>query len=142
MVSGMSANEMSVRSAVTPAATQTAPAQAAQPTAAPTKVEAAEKPAISAQEIGEAAASRKAGSINQLDETSQQLQAAIDTLNAAVKKTPTALSFSRDDSSKRFIVEVTDTNTGEVIRNLPGDAVLRMSRQLDSLKGVLFDDVF
>jgi flagellar protein FlaG len=138
----MSANEMSVRSAVTPAATQTAPAQAAQPTAAPTKVEAAEKPAISAQEIGEAAASRKAGSINQLDETSQQLQAAIDTLNAAVKKTPTALSFSRDDSSKRFIVEVTDTNTGEVIRNLPGDAVLRMSRQLDSLKGVLFDDVF
>jgi flagellar protein FlaG len=101
-----------------------------------------EKPAISAQEIGEAAASRKAGSINQLDETSQQLQAAIDTLNAAVKKTPTALSFSRDDSSKRFIVEVTDTNTGEVIRNLPGDAVLRMSRQLDSLKGVLFDDVF
>jgi flagellar protein FlaG len=80
--------------------------------------------------------------LNQLDETSQQLQAAIDTLNAAVKKTPTALSFSRDDSSKRFIVEVTDTNTGEVIRNLPGDAVLRMSRQLDSLKGVLFDDVF
>jgi flagellar protein FlaG len=142
MVSGMSANEMSVRSAVTPAVTQTAPPQAAQPTAAPTKVEAAEKPAISAQEIGEAAASRKAGSINQLDETSQQLQAAIDTLNAAVKKTPTALSFSRDDSSKRFIVEVTDTNTGEVIRNLPGDAVLRMSRQLDSLKGVLFDDVF
>jgi flagellar protein FlaG len=142
MVSGMSANEMSVRSAVTPAVTQTAPPQAAQPTAAPTKVEAVKKPAISAQEIGEAAASRKAGSINQLDETSQQLQAAIDTLNAAVKKTPTALSFSRDDSSKRFIVEVTDTNTGEVIRNLPGDAVLRMSRQLDSLKGVLFDDVF
>ena len=138
----MSANEMSVRSAVTPAVTQTAPQQAAQPSVAPTKVAAVEKPAISAQEIGEAAASRKAGSINQLDETSQQLQAAIDTLNAAVKKTPTALSFSRDDSSKRFIVEVTDTNTGEVIRNLPGDAVLRMSRQLDSLKGVLFDDVF
>jgi flagellar protein FlaG len=142
MVSGMSANEMSVRSAVTPAVTQTAPPQAAQRPVAPTKVEVVEKPKITAQEIGEQAASRKAGSINQLDETSQRLQAAIDTLNAAVKKTPTALSFSRDDSSKRFVVQVTDTNTGEIIRNLPGDAVLRMSRQLDSMKGIIFDELF
>ena len=138
----MSANEMSVRSAVTPAVTQTAPPQAAQPSVAPAKVEVVEKPKITAQEIGEQAASRKAGSINQLDETSQRLQAAIDTLNAAVKKTPTALSFSRDDSSKRFVVQVTDTNTGEIIRNLPGDAVLRMSRQLDSMKGIIFDELF
>ena len=142
MVSGMSANEMSVSSAVTPAVTQTAPSQAAQRPVAPTKVEVVEKPKITAQEIGEQAASRKAGSINQLDETSQRLQAAIDTLNAAVKKTPTALSFSRDDSSKRFVVQVTDTNTGEIIRNLPGDAVLRMSRQLDSMKGIIFDELF
>lgn len=142
MVSGMSANEMSVSSAVTPAVTQTAPPQAAQPSVAPAKVEVVEKPKITAQEIGAQAASRKAGSINQLDETSQQLQAAIDTLNAAVKKTPTALSFSRDDSSKRFVVQVTDTNTGEIIRNLPGDAVLRMSRQLDSMKGIIFDELF
>ena len=142
MVSGMSANEMSVRSAVTPAVTQTAPSQAAQRPVAPTKVEVVEKPKITAQEIGEQAASRKAGSINKLDETSQRLQAAIDTLNAAVKKTPTALSFSRDDSSKRFVVQVTDTNTGEIIRNLPGDAVLRMSRQLDSMKGIIFDELF
>ena len=142
MVSGMSANEMSVRSAVTPVVTETAPPQAAQPSVAPAKVEVVEKPKITAQEIGAQAASRKAGSINQLDETSQQLQAAIDTLNAAVKKTPTALSFSRDDSSKRFVVQVTDTNTGEIIRNLPGDAVLRMSRQLDSMKGIIFDELF
>ena len=142
MVSGMSANEMSVSSAVTPAVTQTAPSQAAQRPVAPTKVEVVEKPKITAQEIGAQAASRKAGSINQLDETSQRLQAAIDTLNAAVKKTPTALSFSRDDSSKRFVVQVTDTNTGEIIRNLPGDAVLRMSRQLDSMKGIIFDELF
>jgi len=142
MVSGMSANEMSVSSAVTPAVTQTAPPQAAQPSVAPAKVEVVEKPKITAQEIGEQAASRKAGSINKLDETSQRLQAAIDTLNAAVKKTPTALSFSRDDSSKRFVVQVTDTNTGEIIRNLPGDAVLRMSRQLDSMKGIIFDELF
>lgn len=139
----MSANEMSIRSAITPAVTQTAPPpQAAQPKAAPAKVEVVEKPKITAQEISQQAASRKAGSLDQLDETSQKLQAAIDTLNAAVKKTPTALSFSRDDSSNRFVVQVTDTNTGDIIRSLPGDAVLRMSRQLDAMKGVIFDELF
>lgn len=139
----MSANELSIRSAVTPAVTQTAsPPQDAQAKAAPAKVAVVEKPKITAQEISQQAASVKAGSMNHLDETMLQLQEAIATLNAAVKKTPTALSFSRDDSSKRFVVQVTDTNTGEVIRNLPGDAVLRMSRQLDSMKGVIFDELF
>jgi flagellar protein FlaG len=39
-------------------------------------------------------------------------------------------------------VQVTDTQTGEVIRKLPGDAVLAMAKQIESLKGVLFDDMF
>ena len=107
------------------------------------KVEAEVKaPRISASEIGLEAASRKDAAASQLNDMNKQLQAAIETLNAAVKKVPTALNFSHDESSNRFVVQVTDINTGEIIRSLPGDAVLRMSRQLDSLKGVLFDDVF
>ena len=97
---------------------------------------------ITAQELGQQAASTKGESVSQLNEMSERLRDAIETLNAAVKNSPTALSFSRDESSKRFVVTVTDTNTGEVVRNLPGDAVLRMSRQLDSLKGVIFDELF
>ena len=139
----MSVNDMSVRNAVTLGVPQTAHLpQGAAAEVAPSKVEMVDKPAITAQEAGEQAATRKAGSMDQLNENSQELQAAIDTLNTAVKKTPTALSFSRDDSSKRFIVQVTDTDTGEVIRSLPGDAVLRMSRQLDAMKGIIFDELF
>ena len=33
-------------------------------------------------------------------------------------------------------------NTGELIRKLPGDAVLRIARQLESMKGVVFDQKF
>lgn len=118
-------------------------APVAQTPAAPTKVEAVAKaPQISAEELGIEAASTKDATTSQLNVMNERLQVAIETLNAAVKKVPTALSFSRDESSNRFVVQVTDTDTGEVIRSLPGDAVLRMSRQLDSLKGVLFDDVF
>ena len=139
----MSENELSIRSVPAPVVRQTAPPpQEAQAKVAPVKVAVVEQPKITAQEMSQQAASVKAGSMNQLDQTMLQLQEAIATLNAAVKKTPTALSFSRDDSSKRFVVQVTDTNTGEIIRNLPGDAVLRMSRQLDSMKGVIFDELF
>ena len=118
-------------------------APVAQTPAAPAKVEAVAKaPQISAEELGIEAASTKDATTSQLNVMNERLQVAIETLNAAVKKAPTALSFSRDESSNRFVVQVTDTDTGEIIRSLPGDAVLRMSRQLDSLKGVLFDDVF
>ena len=139
----MSANEMIIRSAMPAVASQPAPpAPAAEPSVAASKVEMPKEPKITAQELGQQAASRKGESVSQLNEMIERLNDALEALNAAVKNTPTALSFSRDESSKRFVVQVTDTNTGEVVRNLPGDAVLRMSRQLDSLKGVIFDEIF
>jgi len=63
-------------------------------------------------------------------------------LNSSVKKVPTSLEFSIDEASNRFVVQVTDAATGEIIRNVPGDAILRMAKQLESLKGILFDDKF
>ena len=109
------------------------------PAEAQVKVEATK---TTAQDMSKELASRKGESISQISDNAAKIHEAMETLNAAVKKVPTALHFSRDDSSRRFVVQVTDTNTGEVIRTLPGDAVLRMSKQLDSLKGVLFDEVF
>ena len=109
------------------------------PAEAQVKVEAAK---TTAQDMSKELASRKGESISQISDNAAKIHEAMEALNAAVKKVPTALHFSRDDSSRRFVVQVTDTNTGEVIRKLPGEAVLRMSQQLDSLKGVLFDEVF
>lgn len=63
-------------------------------------------------------------------------------INKALEKIPTTLAFQVDDSSNRFIVNVADISTGELIRQIPGDAVLRVARQLESLKGIIFDDKF
>jgi len=46
-----------------------------------------------------------------------------------------------DGASKRFVVQVTDSSTGEVILKFPGDAVLRVAQNIESMKGVLFDEV-
>ena len=117
-------------------------APAVEANSAPAKSDPLPTQVIPAQEISAEAASRKDHTLDILSDLNQQLDEAIETLNAAVKESPTALSFSRDDSSNRFVVQVTDTETGEVIRNLPGEAVLRVARQLESLKGVLFDELF
>lgn len=99
-------------------------------------------PKITIQDVGRIAAEHKTEMMNQISINVKELHEAIDTLNAAVKKAPTSLHFSVDEASKRYVVQVTDTQTGEIIRNVPGDAILRMAKQLESLKGILFDDRF
>ena len=104
--------------------------------------EAPAPPKISAQDFGRVSAEHKTELMEQISVNLEKLGAAVKVLNEAVAKVPTSLNFSIDESSKRFVVQVTDTETGEVIRKLPGDAILRMAKQLETLKGVLFDDVF
>ena len=99
-------------------------------------------PKISIQEFSRVSAVHKTELMDQISSNLEKLDAAIEALNIAVQNVPTNLNFSVDKASKRFVVQVTDTQTGEVIRKLPGDAVLAMAKQIESLKGVLFDDMF
>ncbi|MGX4676735.1 flagellar protein FlaG [SAR92 clade bacterium H246] len=137
----MSGNEISINvgAQVTP---QPSAAHAAKAGNAQNITPVKPEPSISAEDVGRAAAARKGESIQQINEAIEHLDDAIEALNAAVKKVPTSLHFSIDDASNRFVVQVTDTNTGEIIRKVPGDAILRIARQIESLKGVLFDDKF
>ena len=123
------------------------PAPVIQPKAAPVghKVSAPSKsadPKDSAAAMSKVADQRKSDSINEITEMASEIREAIAAINEAVKKVPTSLDFSVDEASKRFVVQVTDKNTGELIRKLPGDAVLRIARQLESMKGIVFDQKF
>jgi flagellar protein FlaG len=129
----MAANEISVGNNVPPPAT-TSSSQAKSPSPA--------VPKVTVEEVSKVADNKKSQSVNELAENAAEIREAISEINKAVKKVPTSLDFSVDEASKRFVVQVTDTNTGEVIRKLPGDAVLRIARQLESMKGVVFDQKF
>ena len=137
----MSGNEISINvgAQVTP---QPSAAHAAKAGNAQNITPVKPEPSISAEDVGRAAAARKDESMQQINEAIEHLDDAIEALNAAVRKVPTSLHFSIDDASNRFVVQVTDTNTGEIIRKVPGDAILRIAKQIESLKGVLFDDKF
>ena len=132
MVKTMAINEITPKIPASPDAMQRAPKISEPPKA----------PRISIAEVSQASAESKSQVMDQISINVEDLHEAIEILNSSVKKVPTSLEFSIDEASNRFVVQVTDAATGEIIRNVPGDAILRMAKQLESLKGILFDDKF
>lgn len=51
-----------------------------------------------------------------------------------------SLKITYAEDADRFVVSVVDSETQEVIRQIPPEALLEARRQLDELRGLLFDD--
>tara|TARA_B110001450_G_scaffold212580_1_gene204618 strand:+ start:206 stop:598 length:393 start_codon:yes stop_codon:yes gene_type:complete len=99
-------------------------------------------PTIAPEQLINNADNVKAATVNELTANHADFKKAVVEINRALEKIPTTLAFQVDESSNRFIVNVADISTGELIRQIPGDAVLRIARQLESLKGIIFDDKY
>ena len=69
----------------------------------------------------------------------QELDDAITVLNESLAKTPTKAMISRDETLNRFVVKIADKQSGEIVREIPSEALLKFARQLKELKGILFD---
>jgi len=99
-------------------------------------------PKIAPERLQSQADHTKEATLIELNKNHADFKEAVVEINKALEKIPTTLAFQVDESSKRFVVNVADISTGELIRQIPGDAVLRIARQLESLKGILFDDKY
>jgi flagellar protein FlaG len=69
----------------------------------------------------------------------ENLQSAIEHLNKQLASSGRNLGFSMDEVMNRPIVTVRSTQTGEVIRQIPSEAVIKVAHTLDALKGLLHD---
>ena len=59
-------------------------------------------------------------------------------LNETMRDGGRNLNFAIDSSTAgSFVVVVKNTDTGEVIRKIPNDAVIRIAHSIDALKGML-----
>ena len=70
-----------------------------------------------------------------------ELTGALDQLNGYLEETHRGLRFSIDDDSGRTIVRVLDTETDEVIRQIPSEEMLAVIRHFIEVTGNLFDAV-
>lgn len=66
------------------------------------------------------------------------LDVAVEEISEFVQSQRRNLDFTFNDEANRSIVKVTDTDTGEVIRQIPSEEVLALSQRI---KGLQSDDV-
>ncbi len=51
-----------------------------------------------------------------------------------------SLEIRFEEEDRRFVVRILDGESGEVVREIPPEALLEANRQLADLRGLLFDD--
>jgi len=80
------------------------------------------------------------------DITNEEVESAVTEINQFVQFKNRELNFSFDDSSKRSVIKVTDSESGDVIRQIPSEDVLKLSERIKELQsdlgaavGVLFN---
>lgn len=96
-------------------------------------------PDIAITELASKAAVGRQESLNSINEVTEELRDAINTLNAALEKTKTRAIITRDEEINRFIVRIADQESGEIVREIPSEAILKFARNLQELKGLIFD---
>ncbi|HRQ59072.1 MAG TPA: flagellar protein FlaG, partial [Azoarcus taiwanensis] len=67
----------------------------------------------------------------------ETLQSALTDVKAALSVVTSDLRFTIDDDTGRTVVKIVDKETDEVIKQIPSEEMLRISRALDTLQGLL-----
>lgn len=75
-----------------------------------------------------AAAARK---VPEAEASSRQLQNAVGVINRAMQLSSHNLKFSVDPDTRRSVVQVVDTETGDLIRQIPSKEALAIASSID-----------
>lgn len=71
----------------------------------------------------------------------QQLQNIAEMLHQQLQRSQSNLGFAVDKAANVFVITVRNLETNEVIRQIPGDDVLKVAHNIESLKGILYNKV-
>ncbi|MET3117834.1 flagellar protein FlaG [Undibacterium sp. GrIS 1.8] len=69
--------------------------------------------------------------------TRDQVDSAVKDINKALQSSSQGLEFSIDPDSKHVVVKLIDQQTKQVLRQIPNEEVLEISKSLDKLLGLL-----
>ena len=70
-------------------------------------------------------------------ESQRKLSEAISRLNEMMQSSGTNLNFSRDNVLNQTVITVKNTESGQVIRQIPDITFLKVAHNIESLKGLL-----
>ena len=69
-----------------------------------------------------------------LNVSAEQIETAVAQLSEFVQTNSRQLNFSVDEGSNKQVVKVTDAETGDIIRQIPSEEVLKLSERLQELQ--------
>ena len=68
----------------------------------------------------------------------RQYEQVVDQLNRQMQANNRSLGFGIDRKINTYVITVTDKNSGDVVRQIPAEAVVRVAHSIEDLKGVLY----
>ncbi len=78
---------------------------------------------------------------NDAERVTRAFDAVVEQLNAQMQSRNRNLAFALDRRLNTPIISVTDKNTGELVRQIPAESVLRVAHSIENLKGVIFSEM-
>jgi flagellar protein FlaG len=69
------------------------------------------------------------------------LQESLEKVNQLMRDGGRSLNFSMDEKLGGMVILVKNAETGEVVRQIPSDAVLRMAHSMEDFKGMLHNEL-
>lgn len=75
------------------------------------------------------------------DQMRENIREAADKLNHQMRIRGRNLNFEIDEETNQIVVTVKDINTGDVIRQIPSEALLRVAHNIDKIKGLLHNEL-
>ena len=79
---------------------------------------------------------------DKLDSKTQNevIKKSIEELNKRLNMLNSQLKIERDEETGIQVVKIIDTETKEIIRQLPPDVILKIAKYIDEVTGLLFND--
>ncbi|WP_137821674.1 flagellar protein FlaG [Pseudomonas sp. D(2018)] len=75
---------------------------------------------------------------SETEEDREPVAAAASSIQEFVQSIRRNLNFDVDDSSGRVVVQVTDSESGDVIRQIPSEDALKLAESLSEMRSLLF----
>lgn len=95
-----------------------------------------ESEAVREQET--ASATQERSELEQL--SNEEIEELAKFLNDSVDLFNISIHFELNQDIDRVVVQVTDKNTGEIIRQIPSDELIALAERLNEMVGVLFNE--
>lgn len=64
----------------------------------------------------------------------------VERMNERIQQATRDIRFSVDEESDRVVVKIVDHHSGEVVRQIPSEELLKLAERLDDLRGMFFKE--